>query len=341
MAFKTVDLSTKFWVKEKVFSFDVLLGSYCRTCNGTGCTHEQASPAECAKWNFGFRGHGCIACPDCDKKRRDTYTNGQCSNCGDTTLDDIINTEDAKCQKCDKEWTHIPPLAKTYTDNLVGQNNTKQPSMVIFRLAPQDYHRFHYAVSGTIVDHYAIHGLLYSVNPTAVNQEAFKVFQENQRYVTVIETANGNRVIAIPVGAAMVGSIVFEEDDGASTVRVGSKIKAGQLHGKMRFGGSTVVYLFEEDMVKFDKDLEARSIKDWSEKIPCPSPTCTFNTIWEENCNDAAALDQALAANQAPCDRCSNRGFVEGATWPMMETYYQASERMGTTTIESGVEQSV
>merc|ERR1711964_932126 len=108
--------------------------------------------------------------------------------------------------------------AVKYTSDLLyrdpgTQEGTKNPSMVIFRLAPQDYHRFHYAVSGIVLDHYSVNGLLYSANPAAINGDDYKVFQENQRSVTVIQTDNDKLVYAIPVGAAMVGSIVFENDD--------------------------------------------------------------------------------------------------------------------------------
>merc|ERR1711964_464915 len=111
-----------------------------------------------------------------------------------------------------------------------------------------------------------IDGKLFSVNPAAINAETYKVFQENKRFVTVIKTANDKMVYAISVGAAMVGSIVFENDDGTSTVKKGDKIEAGQFHGKMRFGGSTVVYLFEEGAVDYDEDLMARCTGNWKKK---------------------------------------------------------------------------
>ncbi|KAK9096334.1 hypothetical protein Sjap_021831 [Stephania japonica] len=61
-------------------------------------------------------------------------------------------------------------------------------SLVIFRLAPQDYHRFHAPVSGTIEKVCDISGALYTVNPIAVNSKYFNVFTENKRVVAVIST---------------------------------------------------------------------------------------------------------------------------------------------------------
>jgi len=314
MVFKTIDRATEFWVKEKKFDLETFLGENmvkCAACNGKGCTDPAASAANCGKWRIFCRkgAHKCKLCETCKNKE------------GKVSYSEQI-TE--------------------YTNGLLTQNGrSAKPSMVIFRLAPQDYHRFHYAVSGKVVDHYAIHGKLFSVNPTAINADSYKVFQENQRYVTVIETANGKKVYAIPVGAAMVGSIVFENDDGTSTVAKGDTIQAGQLHGKMRYGGSTVVYLFEDGVVDFDEDLEKRCTGNWKEKIPCPSITCTSRKIWEEHRNDPAKLKQALASGRrrlpavdAPCDNCSGKGCVFGETWPMMESYYQAGERLGTTTVK-------
>merc|ERR1712096_441042 len=182
----------------------------------------------------------------------------------------------------------------------------------------------------------AINGKLYSVNPAAINEDSYRVFQENKRYVTVIQTDNGKYVFAIPVGAAMVGSIVFENDDGTSTVRKGDRIEAGALHGKMRFGGSTVVYLFEDGAVDYDEDLARRCTGNWTEKIPCPSVLCEYKEIWEEHQNDTAELKRALDSETPlrPCGDCDETGCVEGKTWPMMESYYQAGERLGTTTIQ-------
>jgi phosphatidylserine decarboxylase len=55
-------------------------------------------------------------------------------------------------------------------------------SLMISRLAPQDYHRFHMAVSGRVVRRAAIDGALYTVNPVAVRQH-INVYTENKRVV--------------------------------------------------------------------------------------------------------------------------------------------------------------
>ena len=55
-------------------------------------------------------------------------------------------------------------------------------SLMISRLAPQDYHRFHMAVTGRINRRSAIDGALYTVNPLAIRQH-INVYTENKRVV--------------------------------------------------------------------------------------------------------------------------------------------------------------
>ncbi|KAL7175678.1 hypothetical protein ACSBR2_029297 [Camellia fascicularis] len=87
-------------------------------------------------------------------------------------------------------------------------------SLAIFRLAPQDYHRFHFPVSGTIEHFVDIPGCLYTVNPIAVNSKYCNVFTENKRVVSVFSTKDFGKVAFVAVGATMVGSITFTKKKG-------------------------------------------------------------------------------------------------------------------------------
>ncbi|KAL6329820.1 hypothetical protein AAG906_037532 [Vitis piasezkii] len=109
-------------------------------------------------------------------------------------------------------------------------------TLVIFRLAPQDYHRFHFPVSGTIerlltyLDAY-----IQYVNPIAVNSKYCNVFTENKQNFQYNLDAGGiccNR-------ATMVGSITFTK----------------KKFGYFSFGGSTVICVFEKDAIEIDEDL--------------------------------------------------------------------------------------
>ncbi|PPD80570.1 hypothetical protein GOBAR_DD22480 [Gossypium barbadense] len=125
-------------------------------------------------------------------------------------------------------------------------------SLVIFRLAPQDYHRFHLPVSGTIVKFVNIPGCLYTVNPIAVNSKYCNVFTENKRVVTIISTAKFGKVAFVAIGATMVGSITFVKKEG-------DFVKKGEELGYFSFGGSTVICVFEKGAIDIDDDLLANS----------------------------------------------------------------------------------
>lgn len=125
-------------------------------------------------------------------------------------------------------------------------------SLVIFRLAPQDYHRFHLPVSGTIGKFVNIPGCLYTVNPIAVNSKYCNVFTENKRVVTIISTAEFGKVAFVAIGATMVGSITFVKKEG-------DFVKKGEEFGYFSFGGSTVICVFEKGAIDIDDDLLANS----------------------------------------------------------------------------------
>ena len=128
-------------------------------------------------------------------------------------------------------------LAKKYTDG----------SMIVFRLAPPDYHRYHFPVSGKVPEaNTKIDGDYYSVNPLALREKA-EIFWLNKREYGVIESPVFGNVVMVEVGATMVGSMLQSYS--------GTSIKKGDEKGYFKFGGSTVVLLFEKDKIQIDQDL--------------------------------------------------------------------------------------
>jgi phosphatidylserine decarboxylase len=120
-------------------------------------------------------------------------------------------------------------------------------ALAIFRLAPQDYHRFHSPVNGTIGPITSISGEYYTVNPQAI-RTALDVYGENVRNIVPIDSPQFGRVMAVCIGAMMVGSIKM-------TVQEGDRVARGQEFGYFAFGGSTIVLLFERGVVEWDEDL--------------------------------------------------------------------------------------
>lgn len=135
----------------------------------------------------------------------------------------------------------------SFLDNTELAQKYKDGSMIVFRLAPPDYHRYHFPVSGTTASsNIKINGDYYSVNPLALRKKA-EIFWLNKREYGVIRSPLFGDVVTVEVGATMVGSMIQTYS--------GTTVKKGQEKGYFKFGGSTVVLLFEKDQIKIDADL--------------------------------------------------------------------------------------
>ncbi|KAI9724271.1 MAG: hypothetical protein M1828_003695 [Chrysothrix sp. TS-e1954] len=137
-------------------------------------------------------------------------------------------------------------------------------SIVIARLAPQDYHRWHAPVSGTVMETFDIPGAYYTVNPQAINEPGtLDVYCENRRSVMLVErTCSKSTIAVIAVGAMLVGSIKYV----GGCEKAGTQISRGQCLGAFYYGGSTVLMLYPKGEVALDEDLVKRST---TEKYPC------------------------------------------------------------------------
>jgi phosphatidylserine decarboxylase len=124
-------------------------------------------------------------------------------------------------------------------------------SLLISRLCPVDYHRFHFPVSGTPGEPRLINGWLYSVSPIALRQNLAYLW-ENKRMVTLVESPEFGRVAVVEIGATMVGSIM-------QTFLPGRAVAKGEEKGLFKFGGSCVVTLFQRGRIRLDADLVAHS----------------------------------------------------------------------------------
>ena len=120
-------------------------------------------------------------------------------------------------------------------------------SMILSRLCPVDYHRFHFPCEGNPGPPRFINGWLYSVNPIALVTRP-SIFWENKRVVTAIESPSLGQVQFVDIGATMVGSI-------RQTYTPGETVAKGEEKGYFAFGGSSVAVLFKKGRVEFDADL--------------------------------------------------------------------------------------
>ena len=124
-------------------------------------------------------------------------------------------------------------------------------TLVISRLCPVDYHRFHFPVSGKASNPRLIEGPLFSVNPIALRKK-LRILSLNRRWITTIDVPGRGRVLMIEVGATNVGSAI-------STFSPAMPVQAGDEKGYFRFGGSMTLCLFPKGAVVLDRDLSRES----------------------------------------------------------------------------------
>lgn len=120
-------------------------------------------------------------------------------------------------------------------------------TMLISRLAPVDYHRFHFPVPGVATDARLIDGVLYSVSPIALRRN-IRYLVSNKRMLTTVESPRFGRVMMVEIGATMVGSI-------RQNYAPNRPIAKGEEKGYFKFGGSCVITLFEPGRIRVDDDL--------------------------------------------------------------------------------------
>lgn len=119
-------------------------------------------------------------------------------------------------------------------------------NMMIARLAPADYHRFHSPVTGTLGMFDDAGSSLLSVNHDAVVSNNYVFY--NKRQIAVINSPSFGSVAYVTVGATCVGTIII-------TAGPPCPVTHGDQLGYFKFGGSTVVMLFQKDAVTFDPDI--------------------------------------------------------------------------------------
>lgn len=163
-----------------------------------------------------------------------------------------------------KDDMTIPVKKGIYTiSQLLGQdvdkdflNYYKGGNCMVFRLAVDDYHRYHFVDDGTINKSEYIKGCLHTISSYSDN---YNVFAKNCRVCNYLSTEHFGDIVVIEVGAMFVGKIVNNRLE---------SFKKGQEKGWFEPGGSTIVILTSKK-VKPDADIVENSIKGIETKLYC------------------------------------------------------------------------
>ncbi len=140
---------------------------------------------------------------------------------------------------------------KTFSlEKLIGKKELpwKGPStVVVIRLCPTDYHRYHFPADGVPMAPQAISGALFSVSPLALKINT-GYLTENKRVVTEFASEKFGKVLLVEIGATHVGSI-------RQTFTPNKFVKKGDEKGFFEFGGSCLVLALEKKQYQINPQL--------------------------------------------------------------------------------------
>lgn len=122
-------------------------------------------------------------------------------------------------------------------------------TLMVFRLAPYDYHRYHFPIDCRPVSEKIIKGRYESVNPLVYRRGIFAL-SLNRRHLVKLKAKDRKigDAIFIAVGALIVGGIKMTYD-------LNKSYEKGDEAGFFDYGGSTVVLLFKPDTVEVEQDF--------------------------------------------------------------------------------------
>lgn len=123
----------------------------------------------------------------------------------------------------------------------------KDGSLVLSRLCPVDYHRFHFPVDGVPGPSKLIPGPLFSVNPLALRQN-IEILTQNKRSYCLIDSPQFGKVAMFEIGATCVGGFEY-------TYIPGAAMKKGAEKGFFKFGGSSTITIFQKGRIQLAADL--------------------------------------------------------------------------------------
>ncbi len=132
--------------------------------------------------------------------------------------------------------------------------------IAVFRLAPVDYHRFHFPCDCTTPDPVrVVPGKYHSVNPIALLRHP-DIYADNERHILKCRAEFGDFYL-VDVGAFGVGTIIQTYS--------GEKHAKGDEKGLFKFGGSTVILVAHAGALNFDDDLVKNSAAGLETRVLC------------------------------------------------------------------------
>lgn len=127
---------------------------------------------------------------------------------------------------------------------------------LVFRLTADDCHRYVFFDDGYVASKKKIKGVLHTVRPIAFARH--KVYCENSREYSVIQTDSFGKAVFVEVGAMLIGRMNNRE--------VHSFFR-GDEKGYFEYGGSTIIVLLEKGAAKLDSDIAENSKKGVETKV--------------------------------------------------------------------------
>jgi phosphatidylserine decarboxylase len=177
---------------------------------------------------------------------------GVISQFGDIKKDQIFQAKN-------HQYTTLTLLA----GNQILANKFENGHFACLYLSPKDYHRIHMPCDGTLKSMAYVPGDLFSVNPNTASNVP-NLFARNERVVCEFESAQHGTFVMVLVGATIVGSMATvwhgivnpPRSKNIQTWSYADKnimLKKGEEMGRFLLG-STVVMLFEKEVLTFNPD---------------------------------------------------------------------------------------
>lgn len=176
----------------------------------------------------------------------------------DMTKEVLISPADSKLlvYRLD-ERTRMKVKGRDYTaDEILGLDADifRNGYALVFRLSMDNYHRYCFPDSGSVVSKKKIKGRLHTVSSISKDH---KIYRENYREVNLLKTDHFGMMAFVEVGALLVGKIVNHELDTFSK---------GQEKGFFEPGGSTII-MFVGNNIQIDEDILTQSVEGIETKV--------------------------------------------------------------------------